>query len=141
MARPYPPALAELVLPIEGNVRGLAADRVCQSVRQSPVHESFMLVVRTAQNLGLATGMSLDAHEKQLQIEGLPYIDTTLAWLKKEILTLPEHCAPHLSLLDHLVQTQAALAAALGPQGTQPVYPGIERRAAPPPDGPDLPHA
>lgn len=92
------------------------------------VHEPFMLLVRTAHGLGLDTGMDPVAHERQLEREGVPHIEATLAVLKKAIRALPVHCAPHLSLLDHVVQTQAALASALGPRASPPDYLGTERR-------------
>ena len=117
------------------------AEHACSALLKITVHEPFMLVVRTAQGLGLATGMDLEVHEKQLQFEELPYAQATLARLKKEIRALPTHSAAHLSLLDLLVQTQAALAVALGPQASLPDYLSIERRGVQLPADPALPHA
>lgn len=107
-----------------------AADPVCTGLAKSQVHGSFMLVVRTAQGLGLETGMGPDAHEKQSENEGLSYMEATLARIKQTIHALPMPGAAHLSLVDHLIQTQAAITAAQRQPDAQSDYPGVERRSA-----------
>jgi len=107
----------------------IPAQPVCESVLPSTVHEPFMLVVRTAQSLGLEAGVDPEVHARQLAHEGLAYVEATLAHLKQAIRRLPVHCAAHLSLLDQLVQTQLAIARVQGKQSAAPDYPGIERRA------------
>lgn len=96
----------------------------------STLHGTFMLVVRTAQGLGLATGMELDAHERRLEIDALPHIEATLARLKTDIQALPVHVAAYLSLVDQLVQTQAAAAGIRQKAPAPPHCPDVERRGA-----------
>lgn len=108
----------------------IPAQPVCQGLLPSTVREPFMLVVRTAQSLALEAGMDPEVHARRLEHEGLAHIEATLARLKQAILRLPTHCAAHLSLLDHLVQTQLAIASVKGQQSAPPDYLGIERRGA-----------
>lgn len=120
---------------------GLAAQQAGDGLLKATVHEPFMLVVRTAQSLGLDTGLCPDFHRKPLENEALPRLEATLARLKQAIRALPAHSARHLSLLDHLIQTQAAIAFALGQQAAPSGYRGIERRGVPADGGPKPPPA
>lgn len=105
-------------------------EHVVKGLLKSPVHEPFMAVVRTAQKLGLATGMDPAAHEKQAKKMGLPHLEATLAQLLKTIDAQPQPSAEQLKLLYDVTQVQAAITMAKAELGAQSDHLGIERRGA-----------
>lgn len=105
-------------------------EHVHKGLLETSVHKPFMQVVKTAENLGLATGARPSAHEKLAKKMGLPYLERTLADLKKTIGALPELSSQHLDLLNRLVQAQAAILTAKAELGAQSDHLGIERQGA-----------
>lgn len=106
-------------------------EHVHKGLLKTPVHKTFMEVVKSAEKLGLSTGASPGAHEKLVEEKGLPHLENTLLKLHATIAALTiDLSQAHRDLLKSLNQAQEAIFNAKAQLGAQSDHLGIERRGA-----------